>query len=363
MIKKLITLGIASLMTVMLMSAPSFADNVLLKVPVWFPTRLPALGTNGPWIAERINKIAATAGSGLQVKIYEPGKLIPGKEMLEAVSKGQVNAGYTTAGYNQGVLGAKGAIFSAVPFGPEASEYLAWTWYGNGDKLRQRTYDEAGFNLKTITCGIIAPETSGWFRDEIKKPSDLKGLRMRFFGLGAKVMAKLGVSPSQLPGGEIVPALEKKAIDAAEYSMPEMDTLLGINKILKYNYFPGWHQQATLFELIINNDTWNNEMNEGQRTIVELACKAVTADALALGEYNQFSVMKANEKAGTVLKYWNKKMLKAYSDGWDEVVAELSAEDPKFKEIWDDLTTFRANYAFWSEMAYMPRAGTKRVKK
>ena len=74
MIKRLITLGIASLMTAMLMSAPSFADNVLLKVPVWFPTRLPALGTNGPWIAERINKIAATAGSGLQVKIYEPGK-------------------------------------------------------------------------------------------------------------------------------------------------------------------------------------------------------------------------------------------------------------------------------------------------
>ena len=355
MVKKLISICVASLVSLFLTVSTSFAAPVLLKVPVWFPTALPALGTNGPWIAERVNEIAKSAGSELQIKIYEPGKLIPGKEMLEAVSKGQVNAGYTTAGYNTGVLGAKGAIFSAVPFGPEASEYLAWTWYGGGEKLRQRTYDEAGFNLKTITCGIIAPETSGWFRNEIKKPKDLEGLRMRFFGLGAKVMTKLGVSASQLPGGEIVPALQKGAIDAAEYSMPEMDTRLGINKILKFNYYPGWHQQSTLFELIINKDTWNNEMNAGQRTIIDLACRAVTADALALGEYNQFSVMKENEKVGTVHKYWNKKMLKAYREAWDEVVVELGAEDPKFKEIMDNLNTFRANYAYWSDLAYFPR--------
>ena len=183
---------------------------------------------------------------------------------------------------------------------------------------------------------------------------------MRFFGLGVRVMEKLGVSTSQLPGGEIVPALQKGAIDATEFSMPAIDTRLGINKILKYNYFPGWHQPATLFDLIVNKDTWNDEMTEGQRTIVELACKAVMTDGLAMGESMQFDTMKENAAAGTQNMYWSDKMLQTYSDKWDEVVAEAIEKDPGFKVIWDDLQAFRANYKIWNEWAYLPRPGTKR---
>ncbi|SVE52495.1 uncharacterized protein METZ01_LOCUS505349, partial [marine metagenome] len=155
MIKKIISLGIAVVMTVVFMSTSSFADKILLKVPVWFPTTLPALGTSPAWVAKHINAI----GGDLTMKTYEPKKLVPPKEMLEAVSKGQVNAGYTTPGYNMGKLGDKGAIFSAVPFGPDAPEFLAWVYYGNGRTLWQKTYDDAGFNVQSIPCGIIAPET------------------------------------------------------------------------------------------------------------------------------------------------------------------------------------------------------------
>jgi TRAP-type mannitol/chloroaromatic compound transport system substrate-binding protein len=359
MIKKTIGLGIASLIMIMMTSVPSFAGKLLLKVPVWFPTTLPALGTSPAWVAKHINAI----GGDLTMKTYEPKKLVPPKEMLEAVSKGQVNAGYTTPGYNTGKLGDKGAIFSAVPFGPDAPEFLAWVYYGNGRTLWQKTYDDAGFNVQSIPCGIIAPETSGWFSKPIKKAKDLKGLRMRFFGLGARVMEKLGVSTSQLPGGEIVPALQKGAIDATEFSMPAIDKRLGINKILKYNYFPGWHQPATLFDLIINKDTWNNEMTEGQRTIVELACKAVMTDGLAMGESMQFDTMKENAAAGTENMYWSAKMLETFSEKWDEVVAEAIAKDAGFKVIWDDLQAFRTNYKIWNEWAYLPRPGTKRIKK
>ena len=344
-----------------LAATPSLAaeKKVLLKVPVWFPTSLPALGTSPAWIAKEINAI----GGSLKLKIYEPKKLVPPKEMLEAVSKGQVNAGYTTPGYNTGKLGDKGAIFSAVPFGPDAPEFLAWVYYGNGRKLWQKTYDDAGFNVQSVPCGIIAPETSGWFKKEIKTAADLKGLRMRFFGLGARVMEKLGVSTSQLPGGEIVPALQKGAIDATEYSMPAMDVRLGINKILKYNYFPGWHQASTLFYLIVNKDTWNKEMSAGQRALVELACTAVMADGLAMGEATQAPVMRANAKAGTQNKYWSAEMLNTFRETWDEVREELIKEDPGFKEVWDDLEAFRADYKVWNEWAYMPRPGTKRVAK
>ena len=104
-------------------SGSVFAKKVLLKVPVWFPTALPALGTSPAWIEKQINAI----GGDVKIKVYEPGKLVPPKEMLESVSKGQVNAGYTTPGYNTGKLGDKGAIFSAVPFGPDAQRTAATT--------------------------------------------------------------------------------------------------------------------------------------------------------------------------------------------------------------------------------------------
>jgi TRAP-type mannitol/chloroaromatic compound transport system substrate-binding protein len=360
MIKKLITLGIASLMTV-LMLVPSFAGEVLLKLPTWFGTHLPSLGTSPLFIESNINAIGP--GLGLKVKLYEPGKLVPSKGMLEAVSKGQINSGYTTPGYNMGILGSKGSIFSAVPFGPDAPEFLAWIYYGNGRTLWQKMYDDAGFNVHQLPCGIIAPETSGWFKTEIKKPSDLKGMRMRFFGLGANVMEKMGVSTSLLGAKEILPNIEKGAIDATEFSMPVIDKLLGFHKILKFNYFPGWHQPATTFELLINKDTWNNEMDDAQRALVELTCKAVMTDGLAMGEALQADAMKHHAEMGVNNKYWRPKMLKAFEDAWNEVIAEESAKDPQFKAIFDDLSAFRADYAIWNEWAYLPRPGTKRISK
>ena len=356
--KMFITAGVAAALSMAFAATPALAGPVNLEVQTWFGKHLPGLGTSPTWIAERINKI--TGVSKLKMTVREPGAIIPSGEMLEAVSKGQLSAGYTTPGYNTGTLGDKGAIFSAVPFGPDAPEFLAWVYYGDGRALWQKTYDDAGFNVQSVPCGIIAPETSGWFSKEINSPADLKGLRMRFFGLGARIMEKLGVSTSQLPGGEIVPALQKGAIDATEFSMPAIDKRLGINKILKYNYFPGWHQPATLFDLVVNKDVWNNGMNEAQRTIVELACAAVMTDGLAMGESMQFDTMKENAAAGTVNKYWSEEMLATFSAKWDEVVAEAIAKDPEFKVVWDNLQEFRTNYKIWNEWAYLPRPGTAR---
>jgi TRAP-type mannitol/chloroaromatic compound transport system substrate-binding protein len=103
-------------------------------------------------------------------------------------------------------------------------------------------------------------------------------------------------------------------------------------------------------------------MSKGQRTIVELACRAVMTDALAMGESMQFDTMKANAKAGTQNKYWSESMLNTFKTKWEEVVAELIKKDSGFKVVWDDLQTFRANYQIWNKWAYLPRPGTKRIK-
>ncbi len=332
-------------------SAAVQAKPVLLKVPIAFATKLPGLGSTVKWVGERIG---TASGGTVKMKIYEPKKLVAPFEILDAVASGKVNAGYTTAGYWAGKIPAS-PLFSAVPFGPETGEYLAWLYYGNGGKLYQEMYDQAGYNVHVEVCGVIAPETSGWFSSPIESVDQLKGMKMRFFGLGGQVMQKLGVSTSLLPGGEIFPALEKKAIDATEFSMPAIDKLLGFHKIAKYNYFPGWHQQATVFELLINGNTWK-KMDKQQQMIVKMMCKAGTADSFAYTEAIQADAMIANvEKNGVTNKYWSDEMLATYKKTWEEVAVEQS-KDPFFKKVWDDMSAFRKGYDLWESHAFLPRA-------
>jgi len=326
-------------------------DKLMLKTPVAFSTELPGLGTPIPRVA---NEVMLMSGGTLKMKVYEPGKLVPAFEILDAVSTGKINAGYTTAGYWAGKIPAA-PLFSAVPFGPEAGEYMAWLYYGNGMELYQRMYDQAGYNVHVIPCAVIAPETSGWFAKEINSADDLQGLKMRFFGLGGKVMEKLGVATSLLPGGEIFPALEKGAIDATEFSMPAIDQRLGFHKVAKYNYFPGWHQQATVFELLINKDVWNEASEQHQHILAE-ACKASMADSFAEGEALQFDAMKVNvEKHGVIMKQWSPEMLDLFRTTWDEVASEEAAADPYFAEVYTDLQTFREGYNLWKTNAFLPR--------
>ncbi|MBI3993504.1 MAG: TRAP transporter substrate-binding protein [Candidatus Lambdaproteobacteria bacterium] len=325
-------------------------QKVLLKIPIAFATNLPSLGTSIQYFSDRVNAIPEM---GITVRLYEPGKLVAPFEILDAVSTGKTNAGYAAAGYWAGKIPAS-PLFTAVPFGPEADEYIAWFYFGNGMKLYQEMYDSAGFNVKVLLCSMLAAETSGWFSKPINSPADLKGLKMRFFGLGGEVMQKLGVSVSLLPAGEIFPALEKKALDGTEFSMPAIDERLGFYKVVKYNYYPGWHQQGTALELLINKDVWNG-LSKGQQTFLDMACKETVAQSIAEGEAIQFDVIKRNNERGVVSLYWSKDMLALFEKTWHEVATEQSAKDPFFKKVFDDLTAFRVGYTEWKKLAFLPR--------
>ncbi|MGH1484829.1 MAG: TRAP transporter substrate-binding protein [Cellvibrionaceae bacterium] len=338
-------------LTAVTVSKTHAADKpVLLKMPIYYGSHLPGLGSVAKYVADNAGVLS---GGTVKIKLYEPKKLVGSAEILDAVSSGKVQAGYATPGNWGGKMPAA-RLFSAVPFGPEAPEYLAWFMYGNGAKLHQELYDKSGYNVKTQVCGVIAPETSGWFKKEIKTVADLKGLKMRFFGLGAEVMEKLGVSTVGLPGGEIFPALEKGAIDATEFSMPAIDKRIGVSKIAKYNYYPGWHQQATVFELMVNKDTWK-KMSKTQQAVITQLCRAATLDALALGEAIQAPVMRENAANGVKNMYWSDEMLSTFKTTWEEVVEEQKAKDADFAKIWADLSAFRADYALWEKNAFLPR--------
>jgi len=351
--KTLTGMAIAAVVAATVATAPAVqaADKLLLKTPIAFSSSLPGLGSPIPRVAEQLELMS---GKTLKMKIYEPGKLVPAFEILDAVSSGKINSGYTTAGYWAGKIPAA-PLFSAVPFGPEAGEYMAWMYYGNGMTLYQEMYDQAGYNVKVLPCAVIAPETSGWFANEINSPEDLDGLKMRFFGLGGKVMQKLGVATSLLPGGEIFPALEKGAIDATEFSMPAIDARLGFHKLVKYNYFPGWHQQATVFELLINKDVWNDASDQ-HKAIIENACKASMADSFAEGEAIQHAALIDNvENNGVHIKQWSDEMLEIFETTWNEVAEEEAANNEFFATVLADLNDFRDGYKVWKENAFLPR--------
>ncbi len=347
----ILTICIASFILILSGLAQAKEKKILLKTPLCFATSLPVLGDTIPTLAADIK---AASNGNIVIKYYEPGKLIPPFEILSSVSMGKVNAGFGSGAYWQGKI-PEAALFSAVPFGPEADEYLAWLYKGNGMTLYQEMYDNAGYNVKVLPYAVISPETSGWFKKPINGPEDLKGLKMRFFGLGGKVMQKLGVAVSLMPAGEIFQALEKGVIDATEFSFPAIDQKLGFYKVVKYNYFPGWHQQATILEMLINKDTWNS-MSPGQQALIEMATKANIIDTLSYCEAIQGKAIRENiENRGVQNMYWSDEMLALFKSTWEEVVKEQAAESPGFKRIWKDLTAFRADYSYWKSLGFLPR--------
>jgi len=329
-------------------------QKIVLRVQSAFAAVLPALGECLPFFKEQVE--AASDGT-IEVKYFDPGKLVPVLEIHEAVSTGKIEAGYTSPAYLAGKLPAT-ELFTYIPFGSDAPAYLGWFYSGNGLKLYQEAYDNAGYNLKPFVFCMLAPETAGWFRKAINKPQDLKGLAIRYPGLPGKVLSKLGASVSLIPGGEIYQALEKGAIDGTEFSNPAIDQKMGFYKVAKFNYFPGWHQPATHLELVLNKDTWA-KMSPRQQAVMELAVRAVTTYTLARSTAVQGAAIVENAQKGVTNAVYSQEMLDLFQKTWLEVIEEATAADPNLKKIWDDYKAYEASYNPFGCIGYLPRPKCK----
>jgi TRAP-type mannitol/chloroaromatic compound transport system substrate-binding protein len=319
---------------------------VRLRMVSAFASSMVQLGTLGVRIAERLD---AASNGNIQLKFFEPGALVPAFEIFDAVSSGAVDVGWSGSGYWAGKVPAL-QFFTTVPFGPAPGEYLAWLEYGGGTRLFEEVY--APHNIHPLHCGMIAAEGSGWFRTPIESLDDLKGLKMRFFGLGAKVMEKLGVTTQLIAGGDIFPALELGTIDATEYSMPAIDLDLGFYQVAKHYYFPGWHQPSSLLEFIVNQERWD-ALDEARRAMIETACGDSIREGIAEGEAIQFGALQELQAKGVTLHRWTPEILDAMRAGWEEVLAEESAKDEDFARVWESLRDFREGYALWASYGYL----------
>ena len=322
--------------------------RVRWRVPVVFQTTWPVLGDNPVYVSQMIKD--ASRGAFL-LDIFEPNEIVPPFSITDAVRDQKIEAGYTWLGYDQGKIPAS-ALVGAVPFGMEPWEYSAWWFEGNGKNLTENLYKK--HNIHPIFCGMTGPETAGWFRKPIQSLEDLKGLKIRFAGLGGKVIEQLGASVTMLPGSEIFQALEKGAIDATEFALPIVDQQLGFDRVAKYNYYPGWHQPFTASHLIVNLTTWDS-LDSNDQSLLELACTAGVIRNLSSSEGKQGAVVARFEETGALPRVLSLEILRELERVTKRVLEQEAERDKDFAVIYESQLEFRQNYSHWKSRAYLPR--------
>jgi TRAP-type mannitol/chloroaromatic compound transport system substrate-binding protein len=323
-------------------------DAVRWGIPMAFGSNLVALGDTMPWVAQQLEKVSA---GRIKMQVFEPGKLVPALAVFDSVSQGKVEAGYSWMGYEIGKLPAS-ALFGAVPFGMESPMFMAWMYFGGGDQMLKELYKP--HNVYPIFCGTISPEAAGWFRKEITKPEELKGLKFRAAGLGGKIYQKLGASVTLLPGGELFQALEKGVLDGTEFSLPTVDDQLGFHKVAKFYYLPGWHQPSTNQYLYVNLQQWE-KLKPTTKALIETTCTAGVAISIAKAEALQGATLDKFEKDGVKAVKVSPELLAAFKKATDEVMAEEASKDATFKKVYDSQVAFQRQNQKWHEFGYLPR--------
>ena len=323
-------------------------QSVNWKMASSFPASLPLLGTGGPYYTERIKTISR---GRINITFFDPGKLVPALEVFDAVSNGAVDAGWAAPGYWFGKIPAA-TLFGSFPFGPELPEFVAWMFEGGGLEIYKDLY--ARHNLWVMPCQATPAEASGWFRQEITSIDQFKGMKIRFYGLGGQVMQKLGASVQLLATGDLYPALERGVLDATEFGMPIYDVQLGLHKIAKHYYFPGWHQPSSFAEFFVNMDRWKS-LDAADQALLESVCKETVLRGIGLGESLNFDPLDEIKKSGVQIHVWPDEMLAKFRATWEEVVEENRAKDPDFKRAWDSFNAFHQKYREWDRLSKIPK--------
>lgn len=295
-------------------------------------------------------RVAALTGGKFEIRVFAGGELVPGLQVLDAVQNGTVECGHS-AGYYYVGKNMAFAFDCALPFGLTARQQNAWMYAGGGLQLMREFYQ--GYNIVQFPGGNTGTQMGGWFRREIKSLADLKGLKMRIPGLGGKIMARLGAVPQTLPGGDIYPALERGALDAAEWVGPYDDEKLGFHKIARHYYYPGWWEGGPQLSFMVNLQKWQ-ALPEQYRQAFEVA--AVEANMTMLARYdtaNPPALMRLVQ-SGVKLHAFPKDVMLAARRVTFAIYDEESAKNPAFRKIYTAWKRFRDSEIQWFKVAEAP---------
>lgn len=282
-----------------------------------------------------------------RVRVFAPSEIVPGLSAADAVSNGSVEACHTASYYYWG-KDPTFALATAVPFGLNCRMQNAWMYEGGGIELLNTFYER--FNLFALPGGNTGAQMGGWYRKQINTPDDMRGLKMRIGGLAGAVMARLGIVPQQIAGGEIYPALEKGTIDATEWVGPYDDEKLGFAKVAKYYYYPGWWEGQAMLSFFFNREKWNDLPKHYQAAINSASALANTT-MMARYDIQNPGALKQLVLAGAEPRPFSEEVLDACFAASNAVFDEICAENAMFKKVWEAMKEIRGNDYLWFQFA------------
>ncbi len=292
-------------------------------------------------------KVNEMTGGDLKIEVLPAGAVVPAFSLLDAVSKGTLDGGHGVLGYSYGKQNALALYSSGPAFGMTADQVLAWHKYGGGKELLDKLYDSIGANVKTFLYGPMNTQAFGWFKNPITKTEDIKGLKFRTNGLAIDMYTAMGASVNALPGGEIVPAMDRGLLDGAEFNNASSDRLLGFPDVSKVCMLQSYHQAAETFEIIFNKDKYNG-LSDHLKAIIANAVEAASADVLWKGfdRYSKDYILLKEEDGVKFYKTPDAVLLDQLKV-WDDILATKREENALFKEIEASQRAFAERVVTW----------------
>jgi len=332
-------------------STKAFADLPALKwrMASSFPKSLDTIYGAGEVLTKRLAEI--TDGK-FEIRVFAGGEIVPALGVLDAVQQNTVECGHTASYYYHGKNKAL-SLDATIPFGLNARQLTGWMYHGGGMKLLREMF--AQYNVVNFSGGNTGAQMGGWYRKEIKGIDDLKGLKIRIPGFGAEIFSHMGAVPQQLPGGEIYPALERGAIDAAEWTVPYDDEKLGFYKVAPFYYYPGWWEPGPQISFYVNKEQWEKLPRPYQAAFEAASQEASVLMLAAYDAKNPPAVQRLIQAGVQMRRYPDDVLLRAYETA-QKLYDEESAKNPTFKTIYESMRAFQQLSDAWLSVSELPMA-------
>lgn len=292
---------------------------------------------------KRVNELG---GGRLKVDYLVAGAVVKAFQVMDAVHKGVLDAGHEVCVYWYGKSKIASLFGTGPVFGQNAHEGLAWILAGGGKELYAETIQRLGLNVVGFFAMPMPTQPLGWFKNAITDAAQIKGLKYRTVGLAADLFQEMGAKVTQLPGGEIIPAMEKGVIDAFEYNNPTSDSRFGAADVAKVYMLGSYHQAAEFFEIIFNKDKFNSLAPEQQK-ILEYGAEAASTANFALAMDNYSKDLQGLKAKGVKVTRTPQGVMADQLKAWDVILKKIEAEDPEFKKVTASLKDWSHRVAYY----------------
>jgi TRAP-type mannitol/chloroaromatic compound transport system substrate-binding protein len=347
---------------------PMIAKGQASPISMRWQSTWPAKDIFHEYANDFAKKVNDMTGGELKIEVLPAGAVVPAFGLLDGVSKGTLDGGHGVLVYHYGKQTALALWGSGPAFGMDANMLLAWHKYGGGRDLLNKLYGSIGANVVSFPYGPMPTQPLGWFKKPITKNEDFKGLKFRTVGISIDVFTGLGAAVNALPGGEIVPAMDRGLLDAAEFNNASSDRILGFPDVSKVCMLQSYHQNAEQFEIMFNKTKYD-ALPAKMKSVIENAVEAASADMSwkAIDRYSK-DYIEMQQKQGVRFYKTPDPVLQNQLTAYDQAAAKKAAENPLFKEIEASQKAFAERAVRWDldtnvnrRMAYNHYFGQKQA--